>query len=199
MDRGYCPPPCYDTSRDGVVLCDDDMDNNTCIEENPCDFSVDYTTFEQVQALTGEDETCKLGHTLTVLLAIFNQARRNFTSIDNGYDSAFGHYADSVKERIQPSIDRLMNPDANKWGSKYFSCTWKGGSPQSCPIDATSRFSDSWELYLQLNDRAGFFAELNNTYGVLESWVRFDKTYSEAIDRSCTVTGGQAGCSPSTR
>ena len=181
-------------------MCDYDAESDEgddCADDHPCDYNTPYTSFEQIQALTGDAAECKLGHTLTILLAIFDEARKNLTAIENGYDSAFNHYADSVKEKIQPSIDRLVHPGAYMWGSKHFSCTWAGKTPEACPIDATSKFSDSWKLYLELKDDTGLWSELNSTYGVMKEWVRFDKTYSEELDRSCTVTN--VGCFPSTR
>ena len=141
-----------------------------------------------------EDDYCKLGHTLTVLLSIYDSAILDYQSIDAGYDSAFSHYEKSVEDTIQPSIDRSVQPSAYMRGSSYFECTWAGSSPQSCPIDTYPKFSDSWDLYFDLKDKAGYFRELNATYGIMEDWVTFG-TFSEYIDRECHSNP----CFPSTR
>lgn len=187
---GYCPDPCYNSEGEWYS-CDPDIEE--CAEEFPCDYTKKFANLDEVASST-DDAFCKFGHTLTALIAMFDTALAEYAAIDAGYDSAFNHYADSVKETIQPSIDRFVQPAAYTRGNKYFTCTWAGGQPESCPIYTFERFSDSWDLYFELNDRTGFFNELSSTYGVLEEWVQFG-VYSEYIDRSCTGSP----CFPSTR
>ena len=188
---GYCPEPCFNENA-ASWTCDPDVEE--CEEEFPCDYSLQFTTLEQVAMISAEDEYCKFGHTLTALLAMFDAAIVNYHAIDSGYDSAFGHYEDSVIETIQPSLDRFVQPAAYTRGNKYFTCRWTDGSSQTCPINTFEWFGDSWDLNFDLNDEAGFFQELYDKYGVLKEWVKFGD-YSEYIDRSCP----SSPCFPSTR
>ena len=81
---------------------------------------------------------------------MLDEALNNYTSVDNGYDSVFKYYAESVKGLIPLQIETFMAKGAP--GNQYFDCVvrvgeGKNGTPQACPfIDGGV---ESWDVYVR--------------------------------------------------
>lgn len=184
--RNYCPSPvCLDLTPDDVP-CGSVDDGEDCGGDFPCDFSINYSSLEALEAdLDTLDPYCVDFYTLSALYGELEATLANYTSIADttNYDDDFKEYAKYMKGQVQPQLMYFMNvseliDSPNGVGNQFFDCTYnangRNGTTTVCPNEYLGSEEQTHIIYYDIVDRAGFFANLTKDVGVEADWVTLD-------------------------
>ncbi|KAJ0379859.1 hypothetical protein COL26b_002012 [Colletotrichum chrysophilum] len=179
---------------DATSAGDADIDvGDIAVDMPPCNDPNHWVTLDDLYAAMGSfPDYCVALYATQILYRMVDTTLENYTSVDNGYDSKFDSYVKYTKEMIPTQLDEFMNLEDGA-GNKYFTCTFaengRNETSQKCPFGNWINTYDEFTIYYTLDDEAGFFNELQSTYGIIPAWVKF----SEKIDQ-VTCTGSAATC-----
>ncbi|PYH89995.1 hypothetical protein BO71DRAFT_463829 [Aspergillus ellipticus CBS 707.79] len=195
--RNYCPGPvCLDmTPGDDDSGCEDDDD---CDIYMPCDFSINYSSLDALQANTSNiDPYCVGFYVLGALYGELEATLANYTSIASAtnYDEDFSDYASYMKSQVMPQLRFFMNDSytgAEGVGNQYFKCTLNIGGVNkttgSCPAD-NGEVSVKHTVFYDLVDADGFYSSLTTNVGVEQDWVVLTGGYSNTLGAYYTSKG----------
>ncbi|KAJ5912114.1 Glycoside hydrolase family 71 [Penicillium subrubescens] len=184
--RDYCPSPvCLDSTPDDAP-CGLDYDSEDCPGDFPCDFSINYSSLDALEADIGMlDPYCVDFYMLSALYGELETTLANYTSIADttNYDDDFKEYAKYMKEQVQPQLMYFMNiseviGSPNGVGNRFFECTYNfngiNKSRTACPDEYIGSDQQTHIIYYDIMDREGFFANLTADIGVEPDWVTLD-------------------------
>jgi len=168
---------------------EDDDDEELGDNQPPCDYSLSFNSLEDLGNVADQYSIyCSEIYTVKTLSGELSGALARYTNIDNGYDSLFDYYVDYMEDMISATLLKFMNT-VNGPGNKYFDCLYKSGGGSEtvqCPISQVL-FDGVYTLTYILRDRTGFFSDLLQNYGIIESWVKFGE---EHFNNACPGSGG---------
>ncbi|KAJ6083518.1 Glycoside hydrolase family 71 [Penicillium canescens] len=192
--RDYCPSPvCLGSTSD-----DDDEDDDPCESwddetaakcnaTSPCDFSINYSSLEDLDAdLDSLDPYCVDYYMLGALYGELETTLANYTEIADtaNYDEDFKEYAKYMKEQVQPQLMYFMNVSEvigqpSGVGNSFFECTYNTAtginkSTTACPADYLGSEQQTHITYYDILDQAGFYSNLTADCGVEADWVTLD-------------------------
>jgi hypothetical protein len=184
--RDYCPSPvCLDSTPDDAP-CGLDYDSEDCPGDFPCDFSINYSSLDALEAdIDMLDPYCVDFYMLSALYGELETTLANYTSIADttNYDDDFKEYAKYMKEQVQPQLMYFMNiseviGSPNGVGNRFFECTYNfngiNKSRAACPDEYIGSDQQTHIIYYDIVDREGFFANLTADIGVEPDWVTLD-------------------------
>lgn len=185
--RDYCPSPvCLDTVPDDDPCGNVDDDSEECAGTFPCDFSINYSSLDDLEADIGKlDPYCVDFYMLGSLYGELEVALANYTNIAHttNYDDDFKEYSKYMKAQVQPQLMYFMNISEvigkpNGLGNQYFECTYntlgRNGSRTACPDEYIGSQDQTHIVYYDIVDREGFFGNLTANVGVEPDWVTLD-------------------------
>ncbi|ESZ94750.1 alpha-1,3-glucanase/mutanase [Sclerotinia borealis F-4128] len=152
----------------------------------PCDFSLSFTDMDALADASDKyTPYCNYIYLLNVLYTNVTAELADYNDANAGYDSLFGYYQTYIKDEIPIMLDSFMGwdeisgkVDATAPGNKYFECTYydvskkKNHTTESCPAP---RAGDNFEMYWALINSTGFYADLQENYGIEADWVVLTK------------------------
>lgn len=102
-----------------------------------------------------------------------------YNNLGQDLDSKFSTYEKYIRDMVPHQLAAFMSWLGNGPGNKYFTCTYEVSgrttSVGTCPNRNVNYSSmQDAHIYYKLNDEAGFFAELEKTYGIAKDWIKFD-------------------------
>ncbi|KGO77222.1 hypothetical protein PITC_023460 [Penicillium italicum] len=153
-----------------IVLRRVDDDTEECSGAFPCDFSINYSSLDDLEADIGNlDPYCIDVYMLGALYGELETTLANYTNIaqTSNYDADFNNYAKYMKRQVDPQLMHFMNVsedngEPNGLGNQYFNCEYNGSLDQTHIV------------YYDLVDREGFFGNLTASVGVEPDWVTLD-------------------------
>ncbi|CAI7565273.1 unnamed protein product [Penicillium viridicatum] len=169
--RDYCPSPeCLNTTPGDDPCGNVDDDSEECSGTFPCDFSVNYSSLDDLEAdLDKLDPYCVDVYMLGALYGELETTLANYTSIAHttNYDKDFEEYAKYMKNQVLPQLMYFMNSSEiigkpSGVGNQYFDFEYIGSSEQEHIV------------YYDIVDREGFFGNLTANVGVEPDWVTLD-------------------------
>ncbi|KAJ5771869.1 Glycoside hydrolase family 71 [Penicillium odoratum] len=189
--RDYCPSPvCLDSTPDDDSCGSVDDDSDECSSTSPCDFSITYSSLDDLQAdLDNLDPYCVDFYMLSALYGELETALNNYTNISDttNYDDDFKEYSKYMKAQVQPQLTYFMNiseviGEPNGLGNQYFECTSsipygtfdKNGSTTACPDEYVGSEEQEHIIFYDIVDQAGFLGNLTADSGVEPDWVTLD-------------------------
>ncbi|OQD62083.1 hypothetical protein PENPOL_c014G01900 [Penicillium polonicum] len=185
--RDYCPSPeCLNTTPDDDPCGNEDDDSDECSGTFPCDFSVNYSSLDDLEAdLDKLDPYCVDVYMLGALYGELETTLANYTSIAHttNYDEDFEEYAKYMKNQVLPQLMYFMNSSEiigkpSGVGNQYFDCTYsvlnRNDSRTSCPVEYIGSSEQEHIVYYDIVDREGFFGNLTANVGVEPDWVTLD-------------------------
>ena len=102
----------------------------------------------------------------------------NYQKELKGYDKAFSHSSDYIKDNINPRLEEYLNLDKGQ-GNKFFTCDWTAGTHKGIgkcpPKDKFWKDNQSWEITYTLDDEDGFFTAIEKDLGIMKEWFLFGK------------------------
>ncbi|KAJ3495220.1 hypothetical protein NLG97_g3548 [Lecanicillium saksenae] len=161
-----------------------------------------YKTLEDFANAIGKiPEHCIVPFALQILLQELADALKQYAYLlKHGYDKNFGYYTDYIKKVIDYRLDDFVWNETGP-GNKYFDCTLRivgDDEPhvQRCPWTIYQLASyDDYSIEYNLRDQDGFFKDLEDNMGLLESWVKFGREKQE--NTTCSTHPPDPDCNPS--
>lgn len=156
----------------------------------PCDPTLNFPTLRDLDAVTEKYSRYCVGlYATKAASSELSVVLNNYTDINKGYDKMHDTYVHYVEGMIDPAILKFMD----KKGLTYFKCTLKEEGKtidmKHClNLESLATYST---IYFNLTDPDGFFAELDKTYGVEKSWVKFGTRKWEASMPNSTTRSGE--------
>ncbi|KAJ6036601.1 Glycoside hydrolase family 71 [Penicillium herquei] len=185
--RDYCPSPvCLDATSDDDSCGSVDDDSDECSGTFPCDFSINYSSLDDLQAdLDNLDPYCVDFYMLGALYGELETVLSNYTNISDttNYDDDFKEYSKYMKAQVQPQLMYFMNisevaSEPNGLGNQFFECTrsvnGNNGSTTSCPDEYVGSEEQEHVIYYDIMDEAGFLGNLTADSGVEPDWVTLE-------------------------
>ncbi|KFY91677.1 hypothetical protein V498_05365 [Pseudogymnoascus sp. VKM F-4517 (FW-2822)] len=164
-----------------LLVCADDDDSDECLVEPICDKSLEFSSLDTLQAATGTfPELCTDAYAIGALSSMLGTSIANFTTVNDGYDDVWGYYVKYVKQMIPSALYEFMKgPSANNPsggpGNKFFTCVQHQHGEVSasvqCPMDSGLLSIAEYTVYYTIHNSTGFYAELQELYGILPEWV----------------------------
>ncbi|PYH91880.1 hypothetical protein BO71DRAFT_442889 [Aspergillus ellipticus CBS 707.79] len=166
-----------------ILSCDDDSTDPACQASWKCDLTQQYATVDDLNGALGSyPDQCMPYYAMGTLYTTLNATLANYTATNHDYDKYFKYYQQYVHDMAPDTIKAFMagstpsQPEGGA-GNKYFDCTCQGYGPtstQQCPFRYTQLMgADSFIMTYTLKDAAGFYSELESTYGINKTWVKF--------------------------
>ncbi|KFY09866.1 hypothetical protein V492_05322 [Pseudogymnoascus sp. VKM F-4246] len=172
-----------DHSETQLLVCAGDDDSEECLVEPICDKSLEFSSLDTLQAATGTfPEVCTDAYAIGALSSMLGTSVANFTTINDGYDDVWGYYVRYVKQMIPSALYEFMRgPSANNPsggpGDKFFTCVQHQHGEVSasvqCSMDSGLLSIAEYRVYYTISNSTGFYAELQELYGILPKWVVF--------------------------
>jgi glucan 1,3-beta-glucosidase len=173
-----------DQSQKGMACTDDDT-HPACQVAWNCDLTQSYSDVDSLNGALSYPNQCMPYYAVDTLATILNDSMTSYTDANKDYDKYFGYYQEYIKEMVPEAINAFMadstpsQPQGGP-GNKYFDCTCEGYGPtstQQCPFTYKQIMgANEFVMTYKLKDSDGFFAELQQTYGIQKSWVVFKNT-----------------------
>ncbi|OBT68746.1 hypothetical protein VE03_02225 [Pseudogymnoascus sp. 23342-1-I1] len=164
-----------------LLVCAGDDNSEECLVEPICDKSLEFSSLDTLQAATGTfPEVCTDAYAIGALSSMLGASVANFTTINDGYDDVWGYYVKYVKQMIPSALYEFMRgPSANNPsggpGNKFFTCVQHQHGEVSasvqCPMDSGLLSIAEYTVYYTIHNSTGFYAELQELYGILPEWV----------------------------
>ncbi|KAK6075617.1 LysM domain-containing protein [Seiridium cupressi] len=111
-----------------AAFCLDDDTDPECFVKPVCDLTLNYATLDDLQAAAGSwPDSCMDYYALGTLNSLLSHALDDYTSADDGYDSVWNYYVESVKDMVPSALSDFIaasssdEPDGGP-GNKFFSC-----------------------------------------------------------------------------
>lgn len=189
VQHGYSPLPtavCAISTGDSAY-CDSEDSSEGCVGTPVCDTTLSFDDLDSLASAVANDDfppSCADIYILPILRAMLFDVEKNYTDINDNYDTLWSWYLEYVDEGIPSGILDFMSTDESKpgQGNKYFSCVYsdlgKNGSSGPCPVDVSGLLLDpnvGYSICYTLEDKDGFFDALNESLGIPSSWIQFTK------------------------
>ncbi|KAK4867979.1 hypothetical protein LT330_007638 [Penicillium expansum] len=169
--RDYCPSPvCLNTTPDDDPCGNGDDDSDECSGTFPCDFSINYSSLNDLEAdLDKLTPYCVDFYMLGALYGELETTLANYTNIAHttDYDKDFEEYSTYMKNQVLPQLRYFMNSseiigEPSGVGNQFFDFEYLGSVDQEHIV------------YYDIIDREGFFGNLTANVGVEPDWVTLD-------------------------
>lgn len=101
----------------------DDLDSLYPSDTPVCDFSLEFTTLEDLQASApNHSPECNSLYALYTLMSLFDKAYANYTDTNNGYDSKFEAYKRYIKDVAPLAIQTFLEDGDNAMNGNGYQC-----------------------------------------------------------------------------
>ncbi|KAJ5211430.1 exo-1-3-beta-D-glucanase [Penicillium cinerascens] len=169
-----------------ILSCPDNSIDPACLSTWKCDLSQTYTTVDSLNVAASDyPNQCMPYYALGTLYYTLNNTMANYTSTNVDYDKYFGYYQEYVRDMVPDALNEFMaastpsQPEGGA-GNKYFDCTcslYGPTSTQQCPFRYSQLLGAlMFTMTYTLKDADGFYSELESTYGIDKTWVKFGDT-----------------------
>ncbi|KAK5157149.1 hypothetical protein LTS14_004667 [Recurvomyces mirabilis] len=201
MLTAYLDDAATSPESDDIYECADNDTSPECYTPSLCDYTMSYVDLDAVQAASGSfAAACADFYALTALRNMLQASVDEFSSTNNGYDSLYSYYVESVKDFVPNGLATFMAQGGA--GNQYFTCAFvEAYTPgiksetitHQCPITQKEiGFIAAYTVTYTLNDANGFFDALQTQLGIEKDWVQFgDQSTPLFCDTPGTPCTGQ--------
>ncbi|KAF5664957.1 killer toxin alpha beta [Fusarium heterosporum] len=145
---------------------------------------------------------CRAMATMSILVKDLIAAVDEYKDVSKNYNSAFGWYADWVKDGIDDRIEEFLAPARGK-GLKYLDCEWhspkgsdKGRCDDTWPPRAPGGSNGARIITFTMRDEEGFYKALLEEAGIHKDWVEWVKDDAKPDLCTCKRVGVVEQCMP---
>ncbi|PQE24790.1 alpha-13-glucanase mutanase protein [Rutstroemia sp. NJR-2017a BVV2] len=160
-------------------------------DDPPCDLDLTFTDLGALADETNNFPTyCAYIYMLDILYNNVTAELAEYNDANAGYDSLFGYYTTYIKDEVPGILDSFMGWsykdqfDTSAPGQEYFECAHydrdkKVNTTVTCPPFVGG---DNDDYYWTLINSTGFYADLQQNYGISPDWVILeDKDWDSCV------------------